>query len=199
MCRSSLTTLIWSNKIEWHFLHCRWIVNEFFWWITMNVVRQSEHIMRVCNGLTCHPVNWMENTQSNVVDFGFSLFAEHTLIQLRKLFPYTRSNAALMSFKSTSHRVTINRINCWSFVPMPAILLCKRLAKNSALLVVHCKMAIRPSIISPLNSLRIACSNPWPVIRLYSSQICWAKFEIYSHSSLENSASIHALTKLICA
>lgn len=62
---------------------------------------------------------------------------EHTLIQLLKLFPYKRSKAALMSFKSISQRVTIKRINWLSLVPMPAMLLCRRDAKNSALLLVH--------------------------------------------------------------
>lgn len=110
--------------------------------ITKIFVHQSEHTRHVYSVRKYLPVIY-----SGVSERKWKSFQSVTLIQLRKLLPYFCSKALLMSFKSISQRVTISRINWLSLVPRPAILLCSRDAKNSALFEVHCKIATRPSCI----------------------------------------------------
>lgn len=142
----------------------------------MNVVLQWGRTNNVYSGHWYHPFIGKNAKEINMIEKLFFrkiyfIVKKPTFIQLRKLLPYIRSKATLISFKSTSQRVTIKRINWLSFVPMPAMLLCKRLAKNSALFVVHCNIAIKPSSMSPLNSFLIAFSKLCPVICWYFSQI----------------------------
>lgn len=140
----------------------------------------------------------------------------HTLIHDSKLLPYLFWKASLISPKSISERLTIIRINVLSFVPMPAIELCKRSAKKSTFdlqhlavneihlgFVVHIQtyyyhypnwiipIAKNPFSTGPLNSRLIASSISWPAMFSYSWNIwrsCW--YERVTKIELKTDSSV---------
>lgn len=125
-------------------------------------------------------------TRGITLDPAFQAFAIQTFIGRLNFTHIDLQNKSLNFFRFcsidlccllTSQRVIITRINCLSLVPIPAILLCNREAKYSALLQTQRHMAMRPSIMSPENSFLIAFSREWPVIFSYSWKI-WKRIQL---------------------
>lgn len=80
-------------------------------------------------------------------------------------------------------------INDRSFVPKPAMLLCKRWAKNAGRLDVTQTMAKSASLMSPLNSFLMSFSKVFPVNFMYSSQTNFNCSWLLEHKTRINSDS----------
>lgn len=111
---------------------------------------------------------------------------KHTLIQDSKLFPYLFWKASLISPKSISDLLTMIRIKVLSFVPIPAIELCRRSAKKSTFDLQHLTKEKGKTLTSTTSNVQ--CYTNWlPKIQpqLIHWILSWSPFQYhvrqYSH------------------